>query len=91
MNSNEIKNENGNINHQDIDNDNDMSASQQLISLVNSQIEEQQAVDQPDEDIKFFNLEMIPTTIDNINQNLVRFTGYMLESYDVEEKDLPLL
>ena len=89
MNSNEIKNENGNINHQDIDND--LSVSQQLISLVNSQIEEQQAVDQPDEDIKVFNLEMIPTTIDNINQNLVRFTGYMLESYDVEEKDLPLL
>ena len=38
-----------------------------------------------------FNLEMIPQTIDNINQNLLRVTGYMIESYDVEEKDLPLL
>lgn len=52
-----------------------------------------EAEDDSDEE-EVFNLEMIPSTINNINQNLVRFTSYMLESYDVQaqqQASLPIL
>lgn len=44
-----------------------------------------------DDEVEVFNLDKIPQTIHNVNQNLVRFTGYMLESYNVQEQDLPML
>jgi hypothetical protein len=47
--------------------------------------------DDQEGDERIFNLDLIPSTINNINQNLVRFTGYMLESYDIHEENLPAL
>lgn len=40
---------------------------------------------------QIFNLDQIPPTINNVSQNLLRFTSYMGQMFEIKQQDLQLV